>query len=328
MATKIFYIFLILSVFFLAGIYSCKNVNDKGKVAIAFYNCENLFDTIDNPLKEDDDFTPRGSYHYVTRTYEQKLHNIAIVLQSIPVTQKCPVALCGLCEIENTTVLKDLVNQPELYRQHYQYLMVPGNDLRGINTALLYRSDYFKVIGFDTINIKSKAADTLLKTRNILHVWGVLAGDSVHLFINHWPSRRNNALNRDNYRYTAARTLKLKTDEIRRLNPYIRIIIMGDFNDNPPDSSIALFAAYTNPYITLYKSGAGTEHFGNTWNLFDQILVSPAASASKYRQHYKTAGIYNPAFLKREDGTPRRAFAGTRWQNGFSDHFPVVMFFE
>jgi endonuclease/exonuclease/phosphatase family metal-dependent hydrolase len=310
---------------------------------IAFYNCENLFDTVDNPNTNDDEFTPGGLYHYTQATYEQKLHNIATVLQSMGYNngQAYP-ALIGLAEVENAEVLRALTHQPELERMNYQYTITTGHDKRGINVGLLYDSTRFRKISESAIGITSDSGS--IATRDILYVCGTLAGDTVHIFVNHWPSRRNDSQNEGqapNNRLLAAQRLKEIATECQKANPGARIIVMGDFNDNPPDSSIthilgaqgsrALLhaAALYNPFAAIYSGGDGTENYRGCWNLFDQIIVSAQFMNSTSGIQLDSATIYKPNFITEQRhniGAPRRSFIGTYWANGYSDHFPVMVY--
>ncbi len=331
-------LFLFLVSLFLIACTNNKFIN---KTIICFYNCENFFDTIHNPLKNDSEFTPTGKYNYNTKMYAQKLRNIATVIQSLEDDKNNTYpAIIGLAEIENRTVLYDLVHQPEIIKLNYKYILYEGNDERGINVALLYNNSYFHVLSSETIPINITGLGGKENTRDLLHVYGILKKDTIHVFVNHWPSRTDGAELSEPKRIKAAQTLKNKTDSILKNNPNANIIVMGDFNDNPTDKSLneILKAGelkqvnqFYNPYLSLYKVGFGTEKYGQTWNLFDQIIISGNMSQNAVLQ-YEEAIIYRPDFLcvhrKGKEGTPLRSFIGNHWLNGFSDHFPVVMYFK
>ncbi len=312
------------------------NVNS---ITIAFYNCENLFDINHEQGKEDSDFTPDGKYHYTQKIYEQKLHNIATVLQSMDNKKHQAPAIAGLAEIENDGVLKDLCNQPELAPMHYQHICHFGPDPRGINVGFIYNPSLFKLLKEETIPVVfSNGAHS----RDILHIYGILDGDTVHVFINHWTSRRGDEEKSEIKRIAAARINKEAMDAITSTDKHARIIVMGDFNDNPNDQSIlsTLDANHNikevedtelfNPFAEIYKSGNGTEKYNNSWNLFDQIIITGSFlnSANGHLQ-YNSAEIYNPEFItetsKKHAPIPHRSFAGSRWINGYSDHFPVLI---
>ena len=329
-------------ILFLVSLFlvACSNNNYKNKTIVSFYNCENFFDTVRNPLKNDSEFTPTGKYKYNTKIYAQKLRNIATVIQSMEDDKNnIYPAIIGLAEIENKTVLYDLVNQPEIIKFNYKYILYDGNDERGINVALIYNSTYFHILSSETIPVNITGFGGKENTRDILYVNGILKKDTIHVFVNHWPSRTGGTETSELKRIKAAQTLKNKTDSIFKNNPNANIIVMGDFNDNPTDKSLneILKAGelkqvnqFYNPYLSLYKAGLGTEKYGQTWNLFDQILISGNLTKNKLLR-FENAIIYKPDFLcvhrKENEGTPLRSFIGNHWLNGFSDHFPVVMYF-
>ncbi len=334
-AKKIFFLFAISFAYFRSA------AQDKNDVAVAFYNCENFFDTIDNPLKKDEEFTPHGKYRYTKKTYLQKLHNIATVINSMEGGDG--PAVIGLAEVENSNVLNDLAHQPELAWRGYKYEWADGSDPRGINVALMYNPLHFNVIKTEALHVGLAAVNPNSNTRDILHVYGVLSGDSVHIFVCHWPSRRGDADESATKRERAAEVEKKAVQQIVLKNPDAKIILMGDFNDNPVDRSITqILEAKTeatsvkknelyNPWADMYKSGAGTETYKHSWNLFDQIIISGALLHNRnHKLHYSSAAIYKPGFIidhyKGHDGEPHRSFAGTYWINGYSDHFPVILY--
>lgn len=312
----------------------------QGNVAVVFYNCENFFDTVHNPLKEDEEFTPQGKYRYNTRIYEQKLHNIATVLESMKVGGG-PVMI-GLAEIENTTVLHDLVRQPEIARRNYKYVWYDGPDVRGINVALVYDPQRFHVLSSEPVHVDLTAVQRNSKTRDILHVCGVLDGDTVHVFVNHWPSNRGGEEESAPKRLKAAETCLQKIRDIHKQSPAARIIVMGDFNDNPLSNVINRVMGASSvmtsvrpdglydPWAELFRTGQGTEVYRHEWNLFDMILISGSLLQMGRHLHYDRAEIYKPDFLvdhyKGHEGEPKRSFVGTHWINGYSDHFPVVVY--
>ena len=315
---------------------------ERKSVAIAFYNCENFFDTIHNPLKNNFEFTPSGKNHYTRARYERKLHNIALVLQSIAgnSTESLP-AIIGLAEIENETVLTDLISQPELSGFHYRYRIFNGPDERGINVALLYDSTFFKFLHAEPISINLSSFKGKQNTRDILHVFGVLGKDSVHVFVNHWPSRRAATDETGEKRRYVSNILRNIADSITTVHPTHGIIVMGDFNDNPTDSSIAALTRaskdhtpFFNPFEKIYNQGKGTEKFDNKWNLFDQILLSPKfiTQPQPGSWRFDSACIFNPSFITCQSsdhqGEPQQFYLGSRCLYGFSDHFPVIVYLK
>ena len=305
-------------------------------VKTAFYNCENLFDYKRNPGKQDEDFTPEGKYHYTEQVYKQKLHNIATVIQAMNEAEGGDLAVLGMAEVENDQVLADLCDQPELENKHFGHICHQGPDPRGINTAFIYDRSLFGLISEDEIDVVFKSGG---HSRPIMHILGVLNGDTTHLFINHWTSRRNSQYESEEKRITAATILHNYITRLQASEPGARIIIMGDFNDNPTDASIAALQATCgeqtgskemfNPFCPMFHLGLGSEKFKNEWNLFDQIILSgnwqqSAAGHLRYGGSY----IFDPEFIVesgRNGETPKRGFKGQNWMNGYSDHFPVFI---
>jgi len=336
---KILLFSLIISVNYLAG---CVQKSNEHSIAVAFYNCENFFDPADNLAKDDEDFTPDGKYHYTQKIYEQKLHNIATVIQSMDGADG--PAIIGLAEVENSTVLNDLLRQPEIARRDYKYEWYDGPDPRGINVAMLYNPKYFRVLHSEPLHVDLSATDNKSITRDVLHVLGILAGDTVHAFINHWPSRIGGEDESGPKRAIAARVNRDAINALMQQNPNTKVILMGDFNDNPTDNSItgilgakgdeqqvAVYGLF-DPWANIYQAGNGTECFKHSWNLFDQIIISSTLLKSgNNRLYYEHAQIFKPEFIidhyKGHEGEPHRSFVGTHWINGYSDHFPVMMYF-
>ena len=312
------------------------------KVVVAFYNCENFFDTNDNPDKNDDEFTPAGKYHYTQKIYDKKLHNIATVIQGMGAAGG--LAILGVAEVENNTVLNDLVHQPELARRGYRYEWYDGPDPRGINVALIYDPAYFRVLRSEPLHVDISATGGKSVTRDVLHVYGILGGDTVHVFVNHWPSRIGGVDKSDAKRAIAARVNKDMIAALTKKNPGTRAIIMGDLNDNPTDNSIVTVldaraepaqvprSGLYDPWANIYKSGTGTEVYKRQWNLFDQIIISGAfLQQKKNKLRFDKAEVYKPDFIidtyKGHEGEPHRSFKGTYFINGYSDHFPVMITF-
>lgn len=304
---------------------SCAAQEDRQHCAVAFYNVENLFDTVDDPATMDDEFTPTGRYRYTDKVYRQKLHNIATVIGELDAT------LVGLAEIENNTVLKDLVVQPELKKHSYKYAWHNSPDPRGIDVALLYDPAHFKVLYTEAIPVRMKG----LATRDILYVKGILDGDTVHVHVNHWPSRGEGLKESIPKRRAAAIITEKNIRSILAANPKAKIIIMGDMNDNPGDESISQVlgakndknAKLYNPWMALHQSGKGTSVYNRKWDHFDQVIISRAFLQGGGWQ-YDKAEIFDAAFIRNkgfEDAYPLRSFKGYHWNNGYSDHLPVVL---
>jgi hypothetical protein len=317
--------------------------------AVAFYNFENLFDTKDDPKKFDEDFTPNGPYHYTEEIYHKKLHNLATVIKQLgtEVTPDGP-ALIGTAEIENDVVLNDLAAQPEIRDRNYKNVWFEGPDSRGIDVALLYNPKYFQVIAAEALKVDLRevpGSDSKSgATRDVLHVTGVLAGDTTHVFVNHWPSRRGGEAASAPLRAKAASVAKKVIDSVMALNANSRVILMGDLNDDPTSPSVAKVLGAVgkqdkvkpggmyNPFVTYFENGIGTLGYNDSWNLFDQIMVSYGwlkADASRNWKFYK-AEVYNREYLKNSfgqyKGYPHRSFDGNNWIDGYSDHFPSLVY--
>lgn len=314
-------------------------------IAIGSYNCENLFDTTDDPLKKDDDFTPKGAYSYTYDVYSQKLRNIADVLSKIG-TDVTPdgAAIIGLVEIENDKVLADLIAQKEIRHRNYRYCWFPTPDERGISTALLYNPKYMRVLKAEPLYVPVEAIGWSRPTRAVLHVYGILAGDTVHVLVNHWPSKSGGEAATAPGRAVAAAVNRKFIDSLQAVDANAAVLLMGDLNDNPTSesvikilqakadrSSLASVDIY-NPWIKMYKKGMGTECYRGDWGLIDQIMLTGAFLQNRDdKWQYYNAEIFNRPFLTNRigsnKGTPHRSFTIAQvWDNGYSDHFPVLVY--
>lgn len=312
--------------------------------AIAFYNFENLFDTLNDPYVFDEEFTPSGANNYTQAVYHQKLHNLAIVLQQLgdKLTPDGP-ALIGCAEIENAGVLEDLIQQPELKERGYRFVHFNSPDNRGIDVAMLYHPKYFKVISARALPVDiSQTGRKGGKTRDVLHVTGSLMGDTVHVLVNHWPSRSGGQAASAPLRALAAAVNRRVIDSITAIHPGSRILVMGDLNDDPVDASVAKVLGATgnknkikagglyNPWVAFYKKGIGTLGYNDSWNLFDQIILSSGWLGTGSGWRYYKAEVFNRDFLISKfgqyKGYPHRSFSGNTWLNGYSDHFPTLVY--
>lgn len=337
-------VFLAFSMF--AGYKSYAQKKSYKVVAVSFYNLENYFDPENDPNRDDDDFTPNGSNRYTKEIYAQKAHNMAYAISklAVDVTPDGP-AIIGLSEIENDVALNYLIDQPEIKDRKYKFVWHYRSDRRGISNALLYNPKYFTVLGsrsifLDVDNTNDPEHPT---TRDILHVTGILAGDTVNVFVNHWPSRRGGEAATAPKRAFAAAMNKKIIDSLMKVNPNSKAILMGDLNDDPTDPSIVKVLNASakeektkndqlfNPFTAYYKKGIGTGSFNNAWDLFDQIMISGTflGEEAKGWRYYK-AEIFNKEFLAQkfgiDKGTPHRSYLGTNWNNGYSDHFPTIIY--
>jgi endonuclease/exonuclease/phosphatase family metal-dependent hydrolase len=306
---------------------------------IMFYNVENLFDTQNDSLTEDDDFTPLGKLHWTRTRYSDKLNKIGKVI--IAAGEWQPPAVIGLCEIENRRVLNDLIYNTSISKFSYGIIHADSPDKRGIDVGMLYDSKRVKISAFSFLPVTNDG----LATRDILYAKTVIYDDTLHIFINHWPSRSSGQLETEGSRMLAAKILRSLADSLFSINPAAKIIIMGDFNDEPGDESIfkglnAHTLSDINKPSELYNlsekpAGAaavnGTLKYQGNWNIFDQIIVS-GMLLSDQKLKVKPGGykIFYNQFMIETDQTytgvkPFRTYMGFRYHGGFSDHLPVIV---
>ena len=314
---------------------------------IAFYNLENLFDTIvdtDTNKILQEDFTPLGKKNYNSDKYFHKLKNLAFVLDTIgkEVTPLGP-SIIGVCEIENRLVLEDLVSQTSIADKNYKIVHHEGSDARGIDCALLYDPLHFKVTSSKSVKFTIPENERF-RSRDQLVVSGELLGEKIHFIVVHWPSRRGGEAKSRPKRIEAAKLTKSIVDSLKQIDKKTKVIVMGDFNDDPISPSIADFLkakrsmvlANNQMYNTMfdhYKNGIGTLAYRDQWNLFDQFILTPSLIDLDKNyddfSFYKSV-VFNKSFLKNQKGNykgyPFRTFVGATFLGGYSDHFPVYMF--
>ena len=306
---------------------------------IAFYNVENLFDTFNNPTTADDDFTPKGKNKWTFRRYKIKIKKLGSVISQLGIKRsKNPPAIVGLVEVENAKVVADLANSSYLRKQHYGFVHHDSPDERGIDVALLYNKIAFELLTSKTYPVFLKDDEGERDyTRDILKVSGNLHGELLHILVNHWPSRREGTAESAPKRIAAAETLRSIVDGIQENEMDAKIIIMGDFNDDPASKSVKEYFVkddFYNPMESLIdKEKSGTSTYNKKWNLFDQIIFSKNFLEKKEGTlHFKHAEVFNKEWLKiykgKLKGSPFRTYIGRWYQGGFSDHFPVYAFLE
>lgn len=312
------------------------------KTAVAFYNLENFFNPEDNPETNDEDFTPMGSHRYTEDIFRQKTENMARVLAQLGTSVvKEGASIIGVCEIEDDRVLKMLVAHPELAERHYRFVRFDGPDRRGVNVGLLYQPSRFRVIQARSIPVDLRPAGGGY-TRDVLWVRGILEGDTLDVLVNHWPSRSGGEAVTAPKRALAAETVRSVVAEIRRQRPNAAILVMGDLNDDPVSASVAKVLGATgeknraggdrlyNPWVSFYERGYGTLCHSDHWNLFDQILLSAPMLEGNGHWEFVAAEVFDRAFLKTKFGKyrgyPHRSYNGNRWINGYSDHFPTIIY--
>ena len=305
--------------------------------SVAFYNLENLFDTIHDVGKQDQEFLLDGKYQWTARKYEAKIDHMARVLGELS-REEVPQgpAFVGVAEVENHHVLDDLLAQPALAQ--YRYIHYEGPDKRGIDCALLYDPKQFKVKRSLLVPSIPFEGDTVHLTRGFLIVTGKLARERVAVIVNHWPSRGA----KSPVRVHAARQVKALKDSLLRTNPKLKLIVMGDLNDDPMDESLQMLGArkqmaevqpgeFYNPWWqVLEDEKQGTLLYKGAWNLFDQILLSSTLLSEGKRLRYDHHAIFRAPYLFEQEGkykgTILRTHAGRKWLNGYSDHLPTIVY--
>ncbi len=331
---------------------------------VAFYNFENLFDTINNP-NFDEEWTPKGLQRWTSEKYKQKLENLSKVIMQIGTNdqQKEAPTLIGCAEIENRGVLEDLVKHPNIKNEDYGIVHFDSPDKRGIDVGFLYKKKYFKPTSFINIpliiykgnnNEKDKeteedkadkdkieiTTDNRIYTRDILLVTGFLDGEEVNVLVNHWPSRSGGEKKSSPFREAAGRLARKTMDSIYKINPKAKIILMGDLNDGTYNKSVKVgvgaklkksevqpFGVF-NPFEQMAKDGNATLFYRDSGDIFDQIMVSETLIKEDHSTYqYWKAGIYNKPFMIEKFGR----YAGYPLRHseneiGYSDHFPVYIY--
>ena len=314
---------------------------------VGFYNQENLFDTCHDEGKRDYDFLPTGSYKWNAMKYNHKLNNMSRALADMgtDVLPNIGCAIIGLAEVENSKALDDLIAQPALSARNYQYVHIEGPDRRGIDCALLYNPSLFSVKNTRLVPYVQKLKkDSAFYTRGFLTVSGTLADENVAVIVCHLPSRFSESF----YRELGAEQVKAIKDSLLNDDPNCKVFVMGDMNDDPIDKSMAGILRgkgnikdvnqgdmYNPWYNILVKEGVGTLLYQGSWNLFDQILVTPNLLNKDDKKDFSSLKFWKNQIFKRDylfqtegkyKGSPKRTTAGGVWLDGYSDHLPVVVY--
>lgn len=311
-------------------------------INIAFYNVENLFDTINSPGINDAEYTPEGSNKWNTEKYTAKLRNLAEAISKIGVdaTPHGP-AIIGLAEVENRGVLEDLVKQEAIANRNYQIVHFHSPDRRGIDVALLYQPQYFKVTNSISHRLHIDGMENFF-TRDQLLVSGLLDGEEFHFVVSHWPSRSGGESRSRPLRIAAAELGRHIMDSVLTINPNAKIIYMGDLNDNPDSKSVVTYLQSNpkedklkdgelfNPFYDFYKKGIGTLAWRDTWSLFDMVLPNVNVMGDDFSTYrFYKAHVFNKNFLQQKSGRfkgyPLRTHASGQYLGGYSDHFPTYI---
>lgn len=328
---------------FAQSIIDGSDKDKRGDFRVLFYNVENLFDCFNDSLTLDDEFLPQGERSWTWDKYQKKSQKIGKVILSAGAWEFPD--LIGLCEIENRFVLDGLFKIGYLNKAGYQIIHRESPDRRGIDVALVYQARTFQPIDTSFLQLvyKGECSST---TREILYVKGKThTDDTLHVFVNHWPSRWGGQFDSEHKRLSAAELLKSKLVEILESDSKAKIIIMGDFNDYPDDKSIQFVLKALMPKdsfesnqlynlagLFLGKMGIGSHKYQGKWGMLDQFIVSGSLLNKTGCLYCESTGmsLFKPSFLLEEDHTyygekPFRSFVGYKYNNGFSDHLPVIL---
>ncbi|WP_456462003.1 endonuclease/exonuclease/phosphatase family protein [Lutibacter sp.] len=305
---------------------------------IAFYNLENLFDTKDDPTTLDDDFTPKGRKNWNHKRYRNKIRKLGNVIAQLGADRSFySPAIVGVVEVENQKVLEDLVASKSLKKHQYGIVHYDSPDERGIDVALLYKKELFELLHSETFPLYLEDEyGNRDYTRDILLVKGNLNNELIYILVNHWPSRRSGEDLTEEKRIKAAELATRITANIIAESKNAKIIIMGDFNDDPSNTSVKNYLVnntFYNPMERLINTGNGTLNHKKTWHLFDQIIFSKNFFNNEKEKHsFKYAEVFDRYFLKewkgKFKGNPFRTYIGKWYQGGFSDHFPVYVYLK
>lgn len=324
---------------------------------IGFYNLENLFDIYDDPVKNDSEFLPEGKNKWTQAKYEKKLHNMAKVIRSMADNNKRWHTILGISEIENRLVIEDLVSQPEIADANYQIVHYDSPDRRGVDVALLYKPDQFTYLDSESIpfdfnsDIDFSDTDTsYFKSRDILMVHGLIAGEHFAFYVAHLPSRIGGK--GGNLRGRGGEIIYNHAMMMEEKYPGIKIVAMGDMNDNPTDDSMAKYlhgqerlenvtpGEFFSPYVSMLKAGYGSLCYQGVWSIYDLELVNYNLAHApdgglKIQPVTKNHGkeYYGVVFKRpwmttqkgQYKGYPFRTFSNGAFVGGYSDHYPTYI---
>lgn len=305
---------------------------------VGFYNVENLFDIVDDPKKPDEEFTPNGSNKWTKERYDKKLDQLSKVIEAMNMP-----TLLGVCEVENEAVLNDLVKNNQIKGGNYGVAHRESNDFRGIDVALLYNKKRFEVKEIKNTVLtfpRSITEGQSYTSRDLFQVTGVLDGSTtLHVFVNHWPSRRGGLRESEPKRTFVAGELRKQIDAVRANDKDAQIIIMGDFNDETDNKSItkvlgaisentAAADELVNCFADKDARNEGSYNYRGTWNMLDQIILSDNFFDDNGLK-YQSATIFQQEWMmyndKRNGAMPNRTYGGPNYYGGFSDHLPVFV---
>ena len=318
------------------------HIQSQDRYRLMFYNVENLFDPFNDSLKRDDEFTPEGTRFWTWRRMQDKTNNIYKVITAVG--QWDPPTIVGFCEIENRFVIERITQHTPLSKFNYQIVHRESPDMRGIDVGLIYRPDQFTVEEerFFRVSLPNNPDRT---TRDVLYTRGTLSSnDTLHIFVNHWPSKYGGALVSEPGRIAAGELVRQKVDSIRIFWPNAHIIIMGDFNDTPDSKplTIGLNALPPEPpfeaselynlHLPYVSKGEGTLKYQGSWEVIDMMIVSKSLLSKEHGIYTTPDGgkIFRADFLLEPDDRfvgeiPFRTYIGFKYHGGYSDHLPIYI---
>ncbi len=316
---------------------------------VVFYNIENFFDTINDPEVHDDEFTPDGPNKWNSAKYYKKLGNIERVFFDIAAIDKDYPIIIGVSEVENRSVLEDIISTKKLAPANYRIVHYDSPEARGVDVAFMYRPDVFKLEGSFPVRTVVPTLPNF-KTRDILTMWGTIENEPFFFMVAHWPSRLGGKEASEFKRMAVGRQMRQIADSVLKINPATKVVVMGDFNDDPTDKSIAECLGakgrikdlkpgdFYNPYGEMLKAGLGTLAYGDAWNIFDNIAMTEnlATGSTGALKLQKADGskfygnIFKQFYMVQKEGQykgyPLRTFVGGAFQGGLSDHYPVYIY--
>lgn len=346
---------VIIALVFLAGLSI--HAQTRQNYVVGFYNLENLFDTYDDPVKNDEEFLPEGKNQWTEVKYQKKLFNMATVIAEMAKANKAFHTILGVSEIENRLVLEDLVSHPLLSDANFQIVHYDGPDRRGVDVGLLYRADQFEYMGSESIPFSfedtqvpitlSKEEQDYFRTRDILMVHGLIDGEHIAFYVAHLPSRIGGK--GSDLRSLGADIIKRHSDRLSQKYPGIKMIVMGDMNDDPHDASMSKWlgavrniedtqkGGFFNPFWDMLLDGYGSLGYRDVWSIYDQVipsetLVNAPENTLKVQKIGKKGyygAIFKRPFMVTQQGQyknyPFRTFSNGKFVNGYSDHFPAYI---
>lgn len=347
---------IILVVLFLTAVCS-SFAQTRENYVVGFYNLENLFDTYDDPVKNDEEFLPEGKNEWTEVKYQKKLHNMAFVIAQMAEANKAFHTILGVSEIENRLVLEDLIAQPELADANFQIVHYDGPDRRGVDVGLLYRADQFKYLDSESIPFSfantqvpitlNQDEQDYFRTRDILMVHGLISGEHFAFYVAHLPSRIGGK--GGDLRSLGGEIIRKHSEKMSAKYPGIKIVVMGDMNDDPQDESMARWlgavrnigetpeGGFFNPFWEMLDNGYGSLAYRDVWSIYDQVIPSEtlvnAAKGSLKIQKLGKKGYYGVVFKRpfmvtqqgQYKNYPFRTFSNGKFMNGYSDHFPTYI---